>query len=146
MTNHPPTSELPAQPVLRVQSLYKQYIRGRRWGRGVTLTAVCNVDLEIYLGHTLALVGSSGAGKSTVARCVTRMERPDSGQIWLDGSEIAQARSRDLLSVRPKIHMIFQDAVTSMNPRFSAAEVIEEPLRIQGASRSERRDISAAVM
>jgi ABC-type oligopeptide transport system ATPase subunit len=49
------------------------------------------------------------------------MERPDSGQIWLDGRDIAQANSRDLLSVRPKIQMIFQDAVTSMNPRFSAA-------------------------
>ena len=139
-------SELPARAVLGVQSLCKQYIRGRRWGRGIALTAVCNVDLEIYLGHTLALVGSSGAGKSTVARCVTRMERPDSGQVLLDGTDIAQASSRDLLPLRPKIQMIFQDAVTSMNPRFSAAEVIEEPLRIQGASRSERRDISAAVM
>jgi peptide/nickel transport system ATP-binding protein len=110
------------------------------------VSAMCDVDLEIYAGQTLALVGSSGAGKSTVARCVTRLERPDSGHIWLDGIDIAQLSSRDLLPVRPKIQMILQDAVTSMNPRFSAAEVIEEPLRIQSASRSERRDISAAVM
>src|ERR1700741_3613053 len=144
MTNHSPTSELPGHPVLRVQSLGKQYIRRRRWGRGVALTAACNVDLEIYPGRTLALVGSSGAGKSTVARCVTRMERPDSGQIWLDGRDLAQANSRELLCVRLKIQIIFQDAVTSTNPRFSAAEVVEGPLRIQGGSRSERRDISAA--
>ena len=132
--------------MLRVQGLCKQYIRSRRLVGGVALTAACNVDLKIYPGQTLALVGPSGAGKSTVARCVTRMERPDSGQIWLDGRDIAQANSRDLLSVRPKIQMIFQDAVISMNPRFSAAEVVEEPLRIQGASRSEQRDISAAAM
>jgi ABC-type glutathione transport system ATPase component len=112
----------------------------------VSVAAVCDVDFEIRAGQTLALVGASGAGKSTVARCVTRLERPDSGEIWLDGKEIAQLNSRDLLPVRPNIQMIFQDAVTSMNPRFSAAEVIEEPLRIQGASRSERHDIAAAVM
>lgn len=112
----------------------------------MSVAAVCNVDFEIYAGQTLALVGASGAGKSTVARCVTRLERPDSGEIWLDGTDIAQLNARDLLPVRPNIQMIFQDAVTSMNPRFSAAEVIEEPLRIQGASRSERRDIAASVM
>jgi ABC-type glutathione transport system ATPase component len=146
MASNCPPSELQGHPLLRVQKLSKQYVRGRRWGKRVSVAAVCNVDFEIYAGQTLALVGASGAGKSTVARCVTRLERPDSGEIWLDGTDIAQLNARDLLPVRPNIQMIFQDAVTSMNPRFSAAEVIEEPLRIQGASRSERRDIAASVM
>jgi ABC-type glutathione transport system ATPase component len=146
MASNFPTSELRGHPLLRVQKLSKQYVRGSRWGKRVSVAALCDVDFEIYAGQTLALVGASGAGKSTVARCVIRLERPDSGEIWLDGTDIAQLNARDLLPLRPNIQMIFQDAVTSMNPRFSAAEIIEEPLRIQGASRSERRDIAAAVM
>jgi peptide/nickel transport system ATP-binding protein len=146
MAGNSPSSELQNRPLLRAQMLSKQYVRGGRWWRGVPVAAVCKVDFEICAGQTLALVGASGSGKSTVARCVTRLERPDSGQIWMDGTDIARLDARDLLPVRSNIQMIFQDAVTAMNPRFSAAEVIEEPLQIQGASRSERRDIAEAVM
>jgi len=112
----------------------------------MVLAALCDVDLQICAGQTLALVGASGSGKSTAARCIARLEQPDSGQIWMDGTDLLQLDSRALFPVRSKIQMIFQDAVTSMNPRFSAAQVIEEPLRIRNASRSERRDITAAVM
>jgi ABC-type glutathione transport system ATPase component len=91
-------------------------------------------------------VGASGSGKSTVARCVTRLEQPDSGQIWLAGQDIAHLSNRELLPIRMHIQMIFQDAVTSLNPGFSAAEAVEEPLRIQGRSRSERRAVVEAVV
>ena len=94
------------------------------------VAAVSNVDFAIPRGQTLALVGESGSGKSTIARCVTRLERPDSGQILIQGTDIAQLRSRDLLPFRSGIQMVFQDAVTAMNSRFSALEVIEEPLLI----------------
>jgi len=110
------------------------------------MAAAIEIDFEIGKGKTLALVGASGSGKSTVARCVTRLERPDAGQIWLDGRDIAQLSRRDLALVRPGIQMIFQDAVTSINPRFSAAEAIEEPLRIQGKNSSERRSIAEKVI
>jgi len=93
--------------------------------------AACEVEFEICAGQTLALVGRSGSGKSTVARCVTRLEKPDAGQIWLDGTDIAQLDSRALRTLRPTFQMVFQDAATAMNPRFSAAGVIEEPLVIQ---------------
>ena len=112
----------------------------------MVLAALCDVHFQICAGQTLALVGASGSGKSTAARCIARLEQPDSGQIWMDGTDLLQLDSRALFPVRSKIQMIFQDAVTSMNPRFSAAQVIEEPLRIRNASRSERRDITAAVM
>jgi ABC-type glutathione transport system ATPase component len=110
------------------------------------MAAASEIGFEIGKGETLALVGASGSGKSTIARCVTRLERPDAGNIWLDGRDIAQLGHRDLALVRPSIQMIFQDAVTSINPRFSAAEAIEEPLRIQGKNSSERRSIAEAVM
>jgi ABC-type glutathione transport system ATPase component len=130
-----------AERVLHVCGLSKSYLRkGAGWQRSDVVFAACDVEFEIFSGQTLALVGSSGSGKSTVARCVTRLEKPDSGQIWLEGTDIAQLDSRDLRPLRPRVQMVFQDATTSLNPRFSAAEVIEEPLLIQGQSdKSARR-------
>ncbi len=131
----------PAERVLYVSGLGKSYRRkGAGWQRSDVVIAACDVEFEILSGQTLALVGSSGSGKSTVARCVTRLERPDNGQIWLEGTDIAQFDSRHLRPLRPRLQMVFQDATTSLNPRFSAAEVIEEPLIIQGQSdKSSRR-------
>src|SRR3989442_1096584 len=122
----------PVQPVLRVSGLSKSYRRkGGVWRRSEVIVAVSDVDIDIFAGQTLALVGSSGSGKSTVARCVTRLEKPDAGQISLEGTDIARLDSRALRSFRPKMQMVFQDAATSMNPRFTAAAVIEEPMWIQ---------------
>src|ERR1700675_74702 len=119
------------QSLLRVKGLCKQYVRGGLWRKRVPVAAVRCVDFEIPRGQTLALVGESGSGKSTVARCVTRLERPDAGQILIHGTDISQLDSRDLVPFRSGIQMVFQDAVTSMNPRFSALEVIDEPLLIR---------------
>jgi ABC-type glutathione transport system ATPase component len=114
-----------------VKGLHKQYVRGGLWWKRVPVAAVSGVDFEILRGQTFALVGESGSGKSTVARCVARLEKPDSGRILIQGTDIAQFHWRDLLPFRASIQIVFQDAVTSMNPRFSALEVIEEPLLIQ---------------
>ncbi len=135
-------------PLLQVQGLSKAYVTGALWHRRTQSRthAAIDVSLEIPSGQTLALVGTSGSGKSTVARCILRLERPDAGHIWLDGVDIAQLRSRDLAAVRPHIQMIFQDATTSINPRFIAAEAIEEPLRILGKSPDERRAVAEVVM
>jgi ABC-type glutathione transport system ATPase component len=116
----------------------------RRYWRGGLLAktpvaAVSEVGFEIQEATTVAMVGASGSGKSTVARCISRLERPDSGEIWIEGTDIAQLRPAQLLPFRAKVQMIFQDPSTSMNPRFTAAEAIEEPLYIQGCDRRERR-------
>ena len=123
----------------------KSYTYGR-WDRGKSVAAITEVSFEIRAGETLALVGASGSGKSTVARCVTRLERPHAGRICFDGIDIAQLSRRELAPFRPKIQIIFQDAVTSINPRFTAAEAVEEPLRILGKSQSERRIIAERLM
>src|SRR5271163_4206128 len=163
-SNAAPNAAPPPPPWLRVQGLSKRYIRGGLWRGRVPVAALTCADFEIPCGQTLALVGESGSGKSTVARCVTRLERPDSGSILIGGTDIAQLRSRDLAPFRADVQMVFQDAVTSMNPRFSALEVIEEPLlvdrqnhRSPGESRpgestlrestaGERRDLVRALM
>src|SRR5213594_2031323 len=135
-------------PFLRVCGLTKHYVRRSGILRGrVPVAAVQDVDFEIPPGKTLALVGSSGSGKSTVARCVSRLERPDAGQIWVGDTDISRLGNHDLRSCRSEIQMIFQDAVTSMNPRFSAAQIIEEPLLIQGrGSKEDRRTRAQEIM
>ena len=141
------TTDLSSSPsLLRVKGLCKHYVRGHVWKKRVSVQAINQINFEIAAGHTLALVGTSGSGKSTVARCITRLERPNSGYIWIEGTDIAKLGLRELLPFRRAIQMIFQDAITSMNPRFSAAEVIEEPLLIQGRSRTERREIAEALI
>jgi ABC-type glutathione transport system ATPase component len=110
---------------------------------------VSRADFDIPRGQTFALVGESGSGKSTVARCVTRLEKPDAGSILIGETDIAQLGSLDLAPFRSNIQMVFQDAVTSMNPRFSALDVIEEPLLIDRRTQrspDERRDLVRALM
>jgi len=118
--------------LLSVRNLRKQYWRRAAfWRRGDPIVAVDGVDFEIPAGRTLALVGRSGSGKSTVARCVSRLERTDAGEIWIDGRDISKLGASDFRPYRAQIQMVFQDAATSINPHFSAAEVIAEPLLIQ---------------
>ncbi len=125
-------------PLLRVINLSKQYVRGGLWRKRVSISAAAAVSFDIARGQTLAVVGPSGSGKSTVARCITRLERPDSGHIFFEDSDIAQADSTYLLSYRSSIQIVFQDPVTSMNPRFSAREVLEEPLLLARSALSSR--------
>ena len=140
------------QGFLFVKGLCKKYVRGSFWRKRVAIDAAAGVDFEIAAGRTLALVGESGSGKSTVARCVTRLEKPDSGQVLFGGTDIADLDGRELAPFRSRIQMVFQDAVTSMNPSFSAQEVIEEPLLLDSTagranlSRKNRRELAAALM
>jgi len=146
MVNEGPSSGASNPAVLRVRGLSKRYARGPLWRKHASFVAVNEVDLEIGLGETLALVGSSGSGKSTVARCIAQLEKADSGQVWIDGTELTRLSARELLPFRSRVQMLFQDAATAMNPRFSADEVIQEPLRIQGRSRSEQQEIAQGLM
>src|SRR5438477_3981144 len=117
---------------LRVCGLRKRYQTHALVGKTSSeIWAANGVTFEISPGKTVSLVGSSGSGKSTVARCTTRMEKPDEGQIWVGNIDIARLGSRELRPLRAEIQMIFQDPSTSMNPRMSAAEILQEPLLIQ---------------
>jgi ABC-type glutathione transport system ATPase component len=155
-----PAAQVSGNNLLCVRGLSKGYVRGGLWHKRVPVAAVSSVSFEIPRGKTLALVGESGSGKSTVARCVTGLEMPDAGQILMDGADVSSLDSRDLASFRTRTQMVFQDAGTAMNPRFTALEVIEEPLLIQGntgaqahnqqlrraARRDTRRDVVRGLM
>ena len=118
--------------LVRVSGLSKQYVQcGAFSRRKFVIDAVRNVDLEIQPRCLTALVGESGSGKSTLARCLAMLEPPDKGEIWFEGEEISRRRGKELASLRPRIQMVFQDSAGALNPRFSAAEIIAEPLEIQ---------------
>ena len=133
---------------LSVRGLSKRYsIRDNgRWQRSF-VHAATDVTFEVPSAKTLALIGSSGSGKSTVARCITRLENPDAGEIRLGDTNLARLSNAELRRFRPEIQMIFQDPVTSMNLRMSAAQVLEEPLLIQKrCHRNQRREQAAMLM
>lgn len=129
------------EPILIVENLEKRYEGGPVAGARKTVTALRGVSFSIGAGSTLALVGESGSGKSTLALCIACLERPTSGRIIFNGNEITSMDEQQSRSVRPLIQLVFQDPVRSMNPRFSALEIVSEPLLVQG--RKDKREIEA---
>jgi peptide/nickel transport system ATP-binding protein len=100
----------------------------RQW-----LHAVDGVDFAIERGQTMALVGESGCGKSTVARLLVGLYQPSRGQVQFDGQDAHAAfAGRDALVLRRRIQMIFQDPYASLNPRWTVGDVVAEPLREHG--------------
>lgn len=96
------------------------------------VTAVDRVSLEVAAGEAVGLVGSSGAGKSTVARLVAGLVMADSGTIVIDGTDVAGVGRRARRRLRRRVHMVFQDPYSSLAPHLRVAELVAEPLVIAG--------------
>jgi ABC-type glutathione transport system ATPase component len=122
-------------PQLSVESLVYQYGHGAS-----TFRAVDGVDLQIRAGETLGLVGESGCGKSTLARILMLALRLTSGAVRFDGTDVSGVRGKELRSYRQRVRMVFQDPNDSLDPRFSVARSLAEPLRASGAERSTWRE------
>lgn len=113
-------------PVLAVEGLTVSFGRAR----GHRITAVHDLDLTVSAGETVGLVGGSGAGKSTVARTVAGLVRPDRGTVRICGQEPATAGRVGARRLRRLVHMVFQDPYASLPPTLRVADVVAEPLRI----------------
>lgn len=103
----------------------------------ITLPAVKNVSFNLTPGRTVALVGQSGSGKSTVARMIAQLEKPTSGRILLDG-KAAEHRGRGLRAYRDDVQMVFQDPFASLNPFHSIAHHLERPIVLHGIASGTR--------
>jgi peptide/nickel transport system ATP-binding protein len=137
-----------SEPLLFASNLQKSYLQGR-WpsANRRRVEALYGVELKVDAGSALAVVGPSGSGKSTLARCLACLETPDCGEIWFEGIDLAALPTRQLVPLRRQIQMIFQDPGSSLNPRFSAIELISEPLLIDPErTRHECRDRALALM
>lgn len=137
-----------SEPLVEVKRLRKSY-RQTRWfsQQRFVIPALDDVNLAIREGSTLALVGESGSGKSTLARCLALLERPSSGEIWIDGVNVLTLPDRQLARARPQIQLIFQDPATSFDPVLKIAEVVAEPLDVQHqVSRARRPEMALRLM
>ncbi len=113
-------------PLLDVRGLSKRFVQKRMLSRKeFVVQSLDGINLALLPGSTVAVLGRSGSGKSTLARCLAGFETPDAGEILLDGKPAANDKGG-----RPPVQMIFQDAATSLNPRFTARQIVAEPLEI----------------
>lgn len=119
-------------PLLRVANLNKSY--GRGVGSRNRTQILRDVSFELRRGETLGLVGESGSGKSTTAACVMGLTAVDSGLIEFDGMDLTSLSKPEMRRMRKRIQMVFQDPNGSLDPRFTVADLVEEPLVIHGVS------------
>jgi oligopeptide/dipeptide ABC transporter ATP-binding protein len=135
-----------AEPVLEVHDLQKHFPlrRGVILSRVVgSVKAVDGVSFTVGRGETFALVGESGCGKTTTARVVLRLDPPTAGSVLVSGQDIARLRGRDLRHYRASVQAVFQDPMSSLNPRKRVRSIIGEPLVVNRAL--SRRALAARV-
>jgi oligopeptide/dipeptide ABC transporter ATP-binding protein len=136
-------------PLLEVRDLAKHFplrdgLLGRLTGRPPRLLrAVDGISFALDAGETLGLVGESGCGKTTTARLVLRAIEPTAGRIVFDGQDVTTLGARDLLPLRRRAQIVFQDPYTSLNPRMTVERMVGEPLRVHRLAA--RADLGARV-
>jgi len=116
------------QVLIQVEDLVVEFrAAGKR-----TVKAVSGISLDVKAGETLGLVGESGCGKSTVARSLIQLPPPKSGSVVVNGVELTDLSEQELRPHRTQLQMIFQDPISSLNPRRRVADIVAEPLRVWG--------------
>jgi len=123
--------------LLRVEHLVVEFPVGRT---GMKVNAVTDVSLDILEGETLGIVGESGCGKSTTGRAVMQLPPPKSGRVVYDGVELTKLKGEELRKMRPRLQMIFQDPISSLNPRRKVREIVREGLDIWNIGDKDARD------
>jgi peptide/nickel transport system ATP-binding protein len=113
-------------PLLRVEDLVVEFPAGH----GEVVHAVSGVSFDVLEGETLGLVGESGCGKSTTGRAIMHLPRPTSGSVTLDGVDLSALDPEELRKTRPRLQMIFQDPISSLNPRRKVRDIIARGMRI----------------
>lgn len=133
---------LPIPPVLDARGLQKHYPLRKGWLRAPqTVRALDGVDFTLCAGRTLAVVGESGCGKTTLARLLTLIEQPTAGTLVVDGRDITGMDPQAHAPLRQRVQIVFQNPFSSLNPRKTLAAILDEPLAINtGQSAAERRD------
>jgi oligopeptide/dipeptide ABC transporter ATP-binding protein len=128
------------QPLLQAEhlQLYFPIKSGDLIGRTIgAVHAVDDVSLSLAEGQTLGIVGESGCGKSTLARCLVRLLEPTSGALRFHGADITHLGRKKLQPFRREVQLVFQDPVSSLNPRKRVAQIVGAPMRLHGMGRGD---------
>lgn len=135
-----------AGPLLEVRGLKKHFAAPSGWfrGKGPAIRAVEDVSFSIDERDTMALVGESGCGKSTTARCIVRLIEPTAGSVLFDGCDLLTLAPEAMRRARRHIQMVYQDPYGSLNPRMTVEDLLAEPLRTHGLG--DRRRIERDVL
>jgi peptide/nickel transport system ATP-binding protein len=124
------------ESLLRVENLVVEFPVGRS---GLKVNAVTNISIDVMEGETLGLVGESGCGKSTTGKAIMQLPRPNSGQVLFEGADMTKLAGEELRKTRTRMKMIFQDPISSLNPRRKVEDIIGEGLRIWGIGSDEEQ-------
>jgi oligopeptide transport system ATP-binding protein len=136
-----------SEPLIATQDLCRYFRLAGPWGRGPTLKAVDQVSLTLHEGETLGLVGESGCGKSTLGRLLLALLPPTRGKVWFAGENLFDLPPRRLKELRQRMQIIFQDPYSSLNPRMTVRQTLEEPYLIHGlGTKSQRRAWAAKLL
>lgn len=127
--------------LLEVQKVKKEFVTSKSLtGKPLKIVhAVDSVDLTIYEGETIGVVGESGCGKSTLGRCILQLIRPTAGNVLYRGEDITKLNKEQMRQMRRKMQLIFQDPYASLNPRMTVLELIMAPLEAFGIGTMEER-------
>ena len=124
-------------PLFAVQNLTRHFRTGV-WGSHQVVHALDDINLEILRGESLGIVGESGSGKSTLVRLLANLDRPTSGQITFRGWDLASREKTEMRAFRRTVQIVFQDPYSSLDPRYTVAQSIQEALRVHNiCARSE---------
>lgn len=129
-----------AETVLEVKSVAKSYDVRKRSRQDPTW-ALRDVNLTVAKGETVGIVGESGSGKSTLARIVTALEQPTEGSVVYRGETVSGRRERELRDFRRRVQIVFQDPMSSLDPRMRVHDILAEPLRSLGLVDDEREQV-----
>jgi len=133
--------------LLQAQNLSRHFRLAGPWGRGPVLQAVDGVNFDLPGGETLGLVGESGCGKSTLGRLVLALLTPTRGEVRFLGEDLHRLPKARLKEARKQLQIIFQDPYSSLNPRMTVGQILEEPFIIHGlGTRKDRRDWTAQLL
>jgi peptide/nickel transport system ATP-binding protein len=126
------------EPLLSIRDLVVEF----PVGRGRKVHAVSGVDLDVQRGETVGLVGESGCGKSSLGSAVLQLPPPTSGSVRFEGQELTALKGNELRTLRRRFQMIFQDPISSLNPRRKVFDIVSEPLAIAGIEGDRRAKVN----